>query len=313
MFFVAKLDLSADATKIFLLIIYNPLPVQYILYIFAAESSSNNTIMKLLTCLLGFVLFGYQVQAMTTDTLWCEREGKKIFGILHRPAKTEGKLPLVIISHGFGGTHEWGVPYAEALTQQGFLVYCFDFCGGGNYSQSDGTTDEMSIITERDDLKAVLQRLHSLPEVDCQHITLMGESQGGIVTALAAAEVEADIHDIILFYPAFSIPVDTHRRYPTRADIPDGGEIWGVKLGRIYAEDIYDLDPYATIALFQKPVLILHGDSDRIVPIAYGERAARTYKNVEYHVLNGVDHGFYGLPQWLAIQLVQEFLVHQIH
>lgn len=250
-------------------------------------------------------------QAATVDTLWCQRGDKRIFGKIYRPDNAKEKMPLVIISHGFGGSNVWGIPYAEALTEQGYMVYCFDFCGGGNFSQSDGKTSEMSILTERDDLKAILTQLRTLPNVDVRRITLFGESQGGIVTALTAAEVEPLIHDIILFYPAFSIPVDTHHRYPTRADIPDEGEIWGVKLGRCYAEDIYDLDPYAVIRNFQKPVLILHGDSDRIVPVSYSDRAAQTYKDVEYHVLNGIDHGYQGMAQWLAIQLVSEFLQKQ--
>lgn len=247
-------------------------------------------------------------RAAVADTLWCQRDGKRIFGVMFRPDGEQEKRPLVIISHGFGGTHQWGIPYAEALTEQGYLVYCFDFCGGGNYSRSDGQTTEMSLLTERADLLAVLDRLRMLPEVDTSRITLFGESQGGIVTALAAAEAEPLVRNIILFYPAFSIPVDTHRRYPTRTDIPDGGEIWGVRLGRCYAEDIYGLDPYAAVSRFRKPVLIVHGDSDRIVPVAFSDRAAQTYPHVRYHVLHGIDHGYQGMAQWLAIQLVSEFL-----
>ena len=246
--------------------------------------------------------------AANVNELWCRNGEKRIYGKLYAPDTQSDKMPLVIISHGFGGNNSWGTPYAEALTQQGYLVYCFDFCGGGNKSRSDGNTREMSIMTECADLLAVLNELRQRPEVDTQRITLMGESQGGIVTALASAKAESLIHDIILFYPAFSIPLDTHRRYPTRADIPDDGEIWGMHLGRCYAEDIYDLNPYDTIAPFKKPVLIVHGDRDRIVPIAYGDRAAQTYSNATFFVLHGVDHGFYGLPQWLAIQLVSEFL-----
>lgn len=263
----------------------------------------------LLVLLLAF--FCQSSKALTADTLWCQRDGKRIFGIMYRPDQQQDRMPLVIISHGFGGSNVWGIPYAEALTREGYMVYCFDFCGGGNQSRSDGSTTEMSVMTERADLLSVLNQLRQRPDVDARRITLMGESQGGIVTALAAVEAESLIHDIIIFYPAFSIPLDTHHRYATRADIPERGEIWGMKLGRCYAEDIYDLDPYSVIATFRKPVLIVHGDSDRIVPVAFGDRAARTYSNATFHVLHGVDHGFYGLPQWLAIQLVSEFLHRQ--
>ncbi len=259
--------------------------------------------------LLLFVLAGQTMQAAIVEDLWCKRDNKSIYGRLYRPDQPLEKMPLIIISHGFGGNSQWGIPYAEELTKQGYMVYCFDFCGGGNRSKSDGKTWEMSIMTEREDLKAVLSQMRQRSDVDTQRITLMGESQGGIVTALTAAEVEKDIHNVILFYPAFSIPDDTHLRYPNLADIPqDGGEIWGMKLGKCYAEDIYDLDPYKVVANFQKPVLIIHGDSDRVVNVSYSDRAAQTYKNVEYYVLHGIDHGYNGMSQWLAIQLVKEYL-----
>lgn len=245
------------------------------------------------------------------EELWCKRGEKRIYGMLYRPEKAEGKLPLVIISHGFGGTNQWGKPYAEALTQRGYMVYCFDFCGGGNYSKSDGKTTEMSVFSERDDLRAVLSQLRQRPDVDTQRITLMGESQGGIVTAITAVEVEPLIHDIILFYPAFSIPEDSKRRYPNPDELPEETEIWGVRLGRTYAEGFVGYNVYDVIAPFSKPVLIVHGDADRIVPLAYGERAAQIYKDATFHVLHGIDHGYQGIAQWLAIQLVVEFLEKQ--
>lgn len=242
---------------------------------------------------------------------WCQRGEKRIYGVLYRPETAQGRLPLVIVSHGFGGNNQWGKPYAEVLTKRGYLVYCFDFCGGGNRSRSDGKTTEMSIFTERDDLKAVLHNLRQLPEVDTTRITLMGESQGGIVTAITAAEVEPLVHDIVLFYPAFCIPDDSRRRFPNPQDMPEEGEIWGVKLGRCYGEGLYDYDVYKVIGTFRKPVLIVHGDSDRIVPVSYSDRAAQKYHDVEYHVLHGVDHGYQGLAQWLATEFVVEFLARQ--
>ena len=254
------------------------------------------------------VLFGLSMQAANVEELWCKKGDKRIYGKLFRPDQPKEKMPLIIISHGFGSSYHAGVPYAEAFTKQGYMVYCFDFCGGGNRSKSDGKTNEMSIVTEREELKAILAQLKQRSDVDKSNITLMGESQGGIVTALAAVDVEKDIRNIVLFYPAFSIPVDTHKRYPSKAEIPEEGEIWGMKLGKCYAEDIYDLNPYEVISKFQKPVLIIHGDSDRIVPVGYSDRAAQTYKNVEYYVLHGIDHGYSGISQWLAIQLVQEYL-----
>ena len=93
---------------------------------------------------------------MTSEEVWCQRGTNRIYGILYRPQGLSGRLPLVIISHGFGGSHSFGRPYAEALAAEGYMCYAFDFCGGGNSSRSDGATTDMSVFTERADLKAVI-------------------------------------------------------------------------------------------------------------------------------------------------------------
>ena len=68
--------------------------------------------------------------ACTTQELYAERDGNRIYGMLYRPQDAGDKLPAVIFSHGFGGTYRVGVPYAQALAEKGYAVYCFDFCGG---------------------------------------------------------------------------------------------------------------------------------------------------------------------------------------
>ena len=39
--------------------------------------------------------------------------------------------------------------------------------------------------------------------------------------------------------------------------------------GRIYVADMWDYDVYAEIGNYTKPVLLMHGDRDGIVPISY--------------------------------------------
>ena len=72
-----------------------------------------------------------------------ERDGLKIYGKLLLP-DAEGPLPLVILSHGFGGNHTQMSAYAEAFARHGIAAYSFDFVGGGYGIKSDGTMQEMS-------------------------------------------------------------------------------------------------------------------------------------------------------------------------
>lgn len=87
----------------------------------------------------------------STEELKLQSGDNEVYGILYRPDGVK-KAPLVIISHGFGGTHLFGKAYAEAMAPLGYAVYCYDFCGGSNFSRSEGKTSEMSIFTEAQDL-----------------------------------------------------------------------------------------------------------------------------------------------------------------
>ena len=74
----------------------------------------------------------------------CSRDGLTIRGTEYRP---EGDcLPPVIVSHGFMANQSSVRHYAKRLAQ------CFDFCGGGLLSKSDGRTTDMTIFTEQADL-----------------------------------------------------------------------------------------------------------------------------------------------------------------
>ena len=227
----------------------------------------------------------------TADELWLQNGSNRIFGILYRPESVE-KAPVVVVSHGFGGTHQFGEAYAEALAPMGYAVYCYDFCGGSNHSRSDGKTPQMSIFSEAGDLKAVIDALGDKEYIDGDHVTLIGESQGGMVSSLVAAERGSGIERLILIYPALCIKDDWVKMYPALSDMPQEVDFWGMKLGHAYLEGLYDLDVYKTISQYEGPVSIFHGDKDQVVSVSYSERAKEAYKNATLTVLPGEGHGF---------------------
>ena len=55
-------------------------------------------------------------------------------------------------------------------------------------------------------------------------------------------------------------------------------------------------------------VLLLHGDKDELVPIAYSEKAKERFKNVEYHVIVGQGHSFYDEAGRKVDGMILEFL-----
>ena len=117
-----------------------------------------------------------------TQELYTRRDENQIYGVVYIPQDAGEKMPTVIFSHGFGGNYQVGTQYAEALAAKGYVVYCFDFCGGSPGSRSDGSTLDMSIFTEQADLESVIHMMQEQAFVDEENIFLMGTSQGGAVS-----------------------------------------------------------------------------------------------------------------------------------
>lgn len=82
-------------------------------------------------------------------------------------------------------------------------------------------------------------------------------------------------------------------QFPTKNDIPDSQYFMTMKVGRMYIEDLYDMDAYAPARKFNKDVLIIHGDNDQAVSISYAERAAKEYPSATLKIIKGAGHGFY--------------------
>ena len=52
------------------------------------------------------------------------------------------------------------------------------------------------------------------------------------------------------------------------------------------------MDAFESAKKYKKPVLIVHGDADNVVPLADSERVVKMYKNARLHVIPGAGHGF---------------------
>ena len=241
--------------------------------------------------LLLLVSCGGKPYNYSSDELTISSGNKEIFGVLYRP-KGVKKAPLVIVSHGFGSSYRFVTAYAEAFAPLGYAVYCYDFCGGSNFSRSSGKTTEMSIFTEAEDLKTVMDELGAKDYIDQSRIILLGESQGGMVSALVAAERKESVERLLLIFPAFCIKDDWVKMYPTLEDMPEEVDFWGVKLSHTYLEGLYGLDVYGTIGKYDGPVCIFHGDNDQVVDVSYSRKALDAYGSANLIVLPGEGHGF---------------------
>lgn len=243
-----------------------------------------------------------------TQEFYAQRDENRIYGMLYIPKEAGEKMPAVIFSHGFGGNHQVGAQYARVLAEKGYVVYCFDFCGGSPDSRSDGSTLEMSVFTEQADLEAVIRMMQEQSFVDSNNIFLMGTSMGGAVSAITAAAHGEEIRGAILLYPAFVMVDDVKERFERAEDIPDSFYHMWMTVGRVFAEDLLDYDIYEAIAAYDKDVLLIHGVADGIVPLSYSERAVEVYPSARLEVLPGAGYGFYGSDAERAVGYMLEYL-----
>ena len=213
----------------------------------------------------------------------------KLYGVLQLP-EGEAPHPLIILSHGFGGNHSGHQDYADYFTAQGFATFNPDFCGGGFGSKSDGTMLEMSVLTEAEDLNAVVD--HFIGDDRFSGIMLWGASQGGFVSSYVAAQRPGDVAAMVLEFPAFVLQDDAKARANPDGTFPEIDSALGTAIGRRYGEDAVSFDIYDVIGGYRGDVLILHGDRDGIVPLSYSQRAAAVYERAELVVMPGQDHGF---------------------
>ncbi len=254
---------------------------------------------------------------ITKTKFSCQRNGLTIRGCEYRPQGDN--LPIAIISHGFMANKNMCKQYAEKFAQMGYASYIFDFCGGCLLvGKSDGKTTDMSVLTETEDLKTVIEYVKSLSYVNPNNITLMGCSQGGFVSALVAAELKDEINSLVLFYPALCIPDDARAGKMMFAKFdpnnpPETFHCGPMKLGRQYITDVIGMNPFEKIAPYTGNVLLVHGTADKIVNLRYAEEAERTYKEREqgtitFHIIEKAKHMFSKKHDKIAMGYLEKFI-----
>ena len=247
----------------------------------------------------------YQVE---TRSLTVNAGNHALSGQLLIPRGMPGKLPTVIVSHGLNSNAKNAIALVGmSLAMSGFQVYCFDFYGGSIHSARGGRMEDMTVFSEKEDLHTVIERIKQLETTDLENLFLLGESQGGFVTAITAVD-HPEVKGLIEYYPAFCIPEDARKRHGSPERIPEYERFGQSKLGKSYSASVWDYNVYDVIPSYCGPVLIIHGDHDRIVDISYGRRASEVYKQSEFICLPGEIHGFTGAGARKAAALSYDFM-----
>ena len=184
------------------------------------------------------------------------------------PPPPNGLDSTVIVFNGNAGNREYRVPLAVTLHCRGFGVLAFDYRG---YGENPGSPSESGLIR---DARAALAYVSSRPEVRRDRIVFFGESLGAAVAVALAAERPPAI--LVLRSPFSSMVKIGQTHYP----------FFPIAL---MLKDRYESD--ALIRKVSSPVLVIAGDSDRVVPPEDSRRlydAANDPKR--FHLVLGADH-----------------------
>lgn len=218
-------------------------------------------------------------------------------GTLYLPFESkymkDGRLPIVIMSHGFNGNYLETQKYAECLASNGVAAFNFDFCGGSMNSRSEGKTSDMSVYTELSDLEAVTSMIERLPNIDSERMMLLGCSQGALVSAMTAYENPGRYKGLILIYPALGIPASAEAMLEATKDNPTDFEFWGMKMSQKYYRSIKGIDAVAKLKGMDMPVLVVYGEDDPITSPETVEELKNSLSNV---TIDKIDNGKHGFP-----------------
>lgn len=250
------------------------------------------------------------------EVVHCDAGSYQLTGTLTRPA-VDGGVPIVIMLHGFtAGRDEFGGIFSDLallLGQNGVASVRFDFGGTGD---SGGRFDEMSLMTELSDARAILAYTKSLDFVDTDNISLVGASMGGAVASLLAEEYPEDVSGLVLWAPAARIPDDARSGWFERMAGSDGTiKLWdGFEVGKRFVDDVKDLDFFSGLGKYDGGILIIYGGYDPVMWGGYAEKYAGVYPEgaLEIIKLKGVPHRYWGLVKQKILNTTSNFLYNFI-
>jgi len=183
-----------------------------------------------------------------------------VWGLLEKPARP-GPHPGVILLHGAAGWNPVYAEYAKTLADCGFVALALDY-----YTETGSAP-----IGSEEKLKkwpcwqaavsAAVSYLSSLPEVSKNNIGLVGFSRGAFLAVSTAASIP-DVGAVVDYF---------------------GGGGGGTETLEREARDF-------------PPLLILHGEADRIVPVEFAVRLQEAVHasggEVEMRLYPGARHAF---------------------
>lgn len=241
----------------------------------------------------------------TTDAppgrdVWIDSSG----GIrLHAWFVPVGRLaPAVIVIHGWGGSADALLPLAPHIHRAGFHGLFLDV---RNHGLSDRDRF-VSMPRFAEDLETATAWIREHPDVTS--VGVIGHSVGA-----GAAILSASRSDAFAALVSVAAPADPERLMREQMSSLPGPLVAAALavIQRIIGQDFADFAPHNRIPLVSTPMLLVHGDDDRIVPVSSLHALSGAQPNAEVLLVPGGGHS--DLHRFLGhIGQINEFLGHNL-
>jgi pimeloyl-ACP methyl ester carboxylesterase len=255
--------------------------------------------------------------------------GFNLGATITRPAAAAGRLPAVVLIGGVESDDRdgtaFGVPIlanlAAGISQAGFLAVRYDKRG---YGQSGGRRESATISDLSDDLRAIVKWLSDRKDVDSKRIVVLGHGEGAWLALLAASRdrriggvisvdapsttgaelaLEQQQHalDRLKATPAErQQKIDLQKKIQAAVLSGKGWEDVPPDLRKQadtpWTQSVLSFDPARVIEDVRQPMLFLHAELDRQIPVTHVERLVdlarkeSKSKSVEVVTVRGVNH-----------------------
>jgi dienelactone hydrolase len=258
-------------------------------------------------------------------------EGFNLGATITRPrnAAASAKLAAVVLL-GAAGVNDrdgfsFGVPtlgnLAGALAGAGFMAVRFDKRG---YGQSGGRAESSTLSDHAEDARAVVRWLSDRQDVDPKRIAVVGHGEGAMVALLAASRdrrfsavvsiagpsttgADQFIEQQQLALDASALPqAERDKRLALQRQVQQAvltGKGWEGVPANVrrdadtpWFQSLLTYDPVKVIDNVRQPLLIVHGEIDREIPVAHADKLATVArekgksKSVDIVIVRGVNH-----------------------
>ena len=194
------------------------------------------------------------------------RDGERLQGWSLEPAAPRA---VVLYFHGNGGNLSIWAPILAGVARHGFAVVAFDYRG---YGMSTGRPTEQGLYR---DVDAVVERFRTLPRRPLP-VVYWGRSLG---TTMAAYATTIAAPDGVILESGFPDARSVARTSPALA------------LLAVFSSYRFPTADFMRRSVPPSPTLVMHGDSDSVVPIALGRALfAQINEPKTFATIRGGDH-----------------------